>query len=199
MAATQRPVTQEALQEPAGERPLWRELPSWFLFGAEDRNIPAALQRFMAGRADARRAIEIPGTSHAIAVSYPEATADLILQAAALPTAARARERAPLLLAPAFGPDTRFVDTPPRYGRWQRLRVANAVPRQAREAASPLRAARSGRRRRDPARMVRPGLQQQGIPLEDPLYHRRDQGPVLREPSYAPRSTLPPRGRNVPA
>jgi DNA-binding SARP family transcriptional activator len=28
---------------------------------------------------------------------------------------------------------------------------------------------------------------------------RRDQGPVRREPSYAPRSTLPPRGRNVPA
>jgi hypothetical protein len=42
MAATQRPVTDEALQEPAGERPLWRELPSWFMFGDEDRNIPAA-------------------------------------------------------------------------------------------------------------------------------------------------------------
>jgi pimeloyl-ACP methyl ester carboxylesterase len=88
MAATQRPVTQEALQEPSGERPLWKELPSWFLFGEEDRNIPAALQRFMAERAGARRAIEIPGASHAISVSYPEATADLILQAATLPAAA---------------------------------------------------------------------------------------------------------------
>ena len=42
MAATQRPVTQEALAEPSGDRPLWRELPSWFVFGEEDRNIPAA-------------------------------------------------------------------------------------------------------------------------------------------------------------
>jgi pimeloyl-ACP methyl ester carboxylesterase len=83
MAATQRPMTQEALTEPSGERPLWRELPSWFLIGQQDRNIPWALQRFMAERADARRAIEIPGGSHAIAVSHPGATHDLILQAAA--------------------------------------------------------------------------------------------------------------------
>jgi len=82
MAATQRPVTQEALAEPSGARPLWRERPSWFLFGEDDRNIPAALQRFMAKRAGARRALEIPGASHAIAVSQPEATADLILEAA---------------------------------------------------------------------------------------------------------------------
>jgi pimeloyl-ACP methyl ester carboxylesterase len=88
MAATQRPVTQEALTDGSGERPLWREVPSWFLIGEEDHNIPAELQRFMAERADARRAEEIPGASHAIAVSRPEATADLILQAAAQPVAA---------------------------------------------------------------------------------------------------------------
>ncbi len=41
MAATQRPATQEALFGPSGERPLWRELPSWFLIGEEDRIIPA--------------------------------------------------------------------------------------------------------------------------------------------------------------
>jgi pimeloyl-ACP methyl ester carboxylesterase len=87
MAATQRPVTQEALHEPAGERPLWRELPSWFMFGAEDRNIPVALHRFMAERAGARKAICIPDGSHAVPVSYPEATAQLILEAAALPVA----------------------------------------------------------------------------------------------------------------
>jgi pimeloyl-ACP methyl ester carboxylesterase len=39
----------------------------------------------MAERAGARRAVEIPGGSHAIAVSHPEETAELILQAAALP------------------------------------------------------------------------------------------------------------------
>jgi pimeloyl-ACP methyl ester carboxylesterase len=88
MAVTQRPATQEALTEPSGESSLWREVPSWFLIGQEDRIIPAALQHFMAERAGARRAIEIPGASHAISVSHPEATADLILQAATLPAAA---------------------------------------------------------------------------------------------------------------
>ena len=68
--------------EPSGESPLWRELPSWFLIGEEDKNIPAALQRFMAERAGARRAVEIPVASHAIPVSQPQATRDLILQAA---------------------------------------------------------------------------------------------------------------------
>jgi pimeloyl-ACP methyl ester carboxylesterase len=82
MAATQRPVTQEALVEPTGARPLWKELPSWFLFGEQDRNIPAATQHFMAERAGARRTIEISGASHAIAVSQPDATAHVILDAA---------------------------------------------------------------------------------------------------------------------
>jgi pimeloyl-ACP methyl ester carboxylesterase len=85
MAATQRPVTQEALFAPSGERPLWRELPSWFLTGEEDHNIPAELQRFMAERAGSQRTVEIPGASHAVAVSQPQATADVILEAAAVP------------------------------------------------------------------------------------------------------------------
>jgi pimeloyl-ACP methyl ester carboxylesterase len=88
MAATQRPGTQVGLFAPSGERPLWRELPSWFLIGTEDRIIPAELQRFMAERAGARRTVEIPGASHAVAVSQPQATADLILEAAAVPVAA---------------------------------------------------------------------------------------------------------------
>jgi pimeloyl-ACP methyl ester carboxylesterase len=88
MAATQRPATQEALFAPSGERPLWRELPSWFLIGEEDRLIPAELQRFMAERAGSQRTVEIPGASHAIALSQAQTTADLILEAAALPAAA---------------------------------------------------------------------------------------------------------------
>jgi pimeloyl-ACP methyl ester carboxylesterase len=87
MAITQRPATQEALTEPSGERPLWKELPSWFLIGEQDRIIPAELQRYMAERAGARRTIEIPGASHAITVSQPEAVAHQILDAAALRTA----------------------------------------------------------------------------------------------------------------
>jgi pimeloyl-ACP methyl ester carboxylesterase len=82
MAATQRPVTQEALVEASGEQPLWRELPSWFVFGEEDRNIPKALVHSMAERAHAHRRIEIPGASHAVTVAHPGATAGLILEAA---------------------------------------------------------------------------------------------------------------------
>jgi pimeloyl-ACP methyl ester carboxylesterase len=87
MAVTQRPATQEALFAPSGERPLWRELPSWFVVGERDLIIPAELQRFMAERAGARRVLEIPGASHALSVSQPQATVDLIL-AGALPAAA---------------------------------------------------------------------------------------------------------------
>ena len=88
MAATQRPATQEALSEPSGERPLWRELPSWFLIGEEDRIIPPELQRFMAERAGAQRTLGIPGASHALPVSEPKATTDLILDAVAMPAPA---------------------------------------------------------------------------------------------------------------
>ena len=88
MAVTQRPVTQEALVEPFGERPLWKELPSWFVFGEQDRNIPCAVEHYMAERAGAHRTIEIPGASHAVAVAHPEATAHLVLPATALGAAA---------------------------------------------------------------------------------------------------------------
>jgi pimeloyl-ACP methyl ester carboxylesterase len=84
MAVTQRPATQEALTEASGDHPLWKDVPSWFLIGEEDHIIPAQLQRYMAERAGARRTLEIPGASHAITVSQPDATAQLILEAAAV-------------------------------------------------------------------------------------------------------------------
>jgi pimeloyl-ACP methyl ester carboxylesterase len=88
MAVTQRSATQEALQEPSGERPLWRDRPSWFVIATEDRSIPAAVQRLGAERAGARRTLELDGASHAAAVSRPDAVAELILEAARLPAAA---------------------------------------------------------------------------------------------------------------
>jgi pimeloyl-ACP methyl ester carboxylesterase len=84
MAVTQRPATQEALTEPSGDQPLWNGVPSWFLIGEEDHIIPAELQRYMAEHAGAQRTLEIPGASHAITVSQPDATAQLILEAAAV-------------------------------------------------------------------------------------------------------------------
>jgi pimeloyl-ACP methyl ester carboxylesterase len=88
LATTQRPATQAALTEPAGDRPLWKEIPSWFLIGEEDHVIPAAAQRFMAERAGSRHTIELPAVSHAATVSQPRAVTELILEAAQLPAAA---------------------------------------------------------------------------------------------------------------
>jgi pimeloyl-ACP methyl ester carboxylesterase len=88
MAATQRPVAQAALEEQSGPEPLWRRIPSYFVIGSEDRNIPAALLRSLAERANARRTVEIAGASHAVAVSHPAETADLILEAARIGAAA---------------------------------------------------------------------------------------------------------------
>jgi pimeloyl-ACP methyl ester carboxylesterase len=88
LAATQRPATREALVAPSGERPLWKSVPAWFLIGEEDHIIPAALQRYMAERAHAHQTVEIPGASHVALVSHPQATAHMILEAAALHVAA---------------------------------------------------------------------------------------------------------------
>jgi pimeloyl-ACP methyl ester carboxylesterase len=83
MAVTQRPATQEALTEPSGERPLFKQVPSWFLIGEEDHIIPAELQRYMADRARARRTVAVEGASHAITVSRPDMAVHSILEAAA--------------------------------------------------------------------------------------------------------------------
>jgi len=57
------------------------------VFGDLDRNIPAELERFMADRARAIQTVELAGASHALSVSQPEAIADMVLAAAALPAA----------------------------------------------------------------------------------------------------------------
>jgi pimeloyl-ACP methyl ester carboxylesterase len=81
MAATQRPATQEALTEPSGDSPLWKDVPSWFMIGEDDRVIPAELQHYEAKRAGAHRVLEIPGGSHVTLVSHPAAAAKLIVEA----------------------------------------------------------------------------------------------------------------------
>ncbi|MFD0473249.1 alpha/beta fold hydrolase [Nonomuraea thailandensis] len=50
VAATQRPATVGALNEPSGA-PAWRSIPSWYVIGAKDRIIPPGAQRAMAERA----------------------------------------------------------------------------------------------------------------------------------------------------
>jgi pimeloyl-ACP methyl ester carboxylesterase len=81
MAAAQRPVTLSALGEPSTVS-TWQKLPSYVVYGSADRNIPAAVMRFMSDRAHARKVVEIPGASHAVMVSHPAEVAQLIEQAA---------------------------------------------------------------------------------------------------------------------
>jgi pimeloyl-ACP methyl ester carboxylesterase len=83
MAATQRPVRDVALGEGLAGSPAWKAIPAWFVLAELDQNIPIALQRFMAERAQARERIEVKGASHAISVSHPQEVADMILRAAA--------------------------------------------------------------------------------------------------------------------
>ena len=81
MAVTQRPIAESALGEPAG-RPGWRDLPSWFIFGSEDRNIPVAAHRFMAERAGSRRTLEIAGGTHTVGIPEAARVVELIEEAA---------------------------------------------------------------------------------------------------------------------
>lgn len=81
MAAAQRPITQDALQEKSGE-PAWKRLPSWFIYGDGDRNIPARTLGFMAERASSRHTVVIKDASHVVMVSHPAEVAALIEEAA---------------------------------------------------------------------------------------------------------------------
>jgi pimeloyl-ACP methyl ester carboxylesterase len=81
MAASQRPVTEAALNEPVGASG-WKRIPSWFVYGDKDKNIPPSALAFMAERANSRRTIVVPGGSHVVMVSHPNAVAELVLAAA---------------------------------------------------------------------------------------------------------------------
>jgi pimeloyl-ACP methyl ester carboxylesterase len=81
MAAGQRPVVDVAFTELTGEQG-WKTIPSWFIFGELDKNIPAAAHHFMAKRANARETIEVKGASHVVGISNPDTVADMILRAA---------------------------------------------------------------------------------------------------------------------
>jgi pimeloyl-ACP methyl ester carboxylesterase len=81
MATTQRPIAEAALTEPAG-KPAWKTLPSWFIYGDGDRNIPAAGLAFMAARAGSRKTVVVAGASHVVMISHPQAVTEIIEEAA---------------------------------------------------------------------------------------------------------------------
>jgi pimeloyl-ACP methyl ester carboxylesterase len=81
MAAGQRPITEAALKEPAGD-PAWKKIPSWFVYGDADKNIPAAAIAWMAERAKSKETVVVKGASHVLMVSHPDVVAHLIEKAA---------------------------------------------------------------------------------------------------------------------
>jgi len=80
-ARTQRPVRDVALGEAQPSVPAWKSLPSWFVFGDADKNIPVEGLRFMAERAGALATEEVAGASHSVMVSQPDAVVAVILRA----------------------------------------------------------------------------------------------------------------------
>jgi pimeloyl-ACP methyl ester carboxylesterase len=81
MAATQRPVTLSALTEPASGA-AWQQIPSFFIYGEKDKNIPAQAHGWMAERAHSRDTVVVKGASHVVMVSHPDKVAKLIEEAA---------------------------------------------------------------------------------------------------------------------
>lgn len=81
MAIAQRPVSEHALHDASGAA-AWKSIPSWFVYGKADRNIPEAALAFMAQRAGSKKTIAIDGASHVVMVSHAAEVAALIEQAA---------------------------------------------------------------------------------------------------------------------
>ncbi len=79
LAAVQRPISLGCITVPVG-RPLWKDVPSWFLLAEDDRMIVPATQRFMAERMKAT--IKAHAVDHTPIVTAPKAVVDIIRDAA---------------------------------------------------------------------------------------------------------------------
>jgi pimeloyl-ACP methyl ester carboxylesterase len=78
LAAVQRPMSINCITVPVG-RPLWKDVPTWFLLAEQDRMIVAATQRFMAERMKAR--IKAHRVDHTPSVTAPAVVVDIIRDA----------------------------------------------------------------------------------------------------------------------
>jgi pimeloyl-ACP methyl ester carboxylesterase len=78
LAAVQRPLSLSCITVPAG-RPLWKDIPSWFLVAEDDRMIVPATQRYMAERMKAK--IKAHAVDHTPIVTAPGTVVDIIRDA----------------------------------------------------------------------------------------------------------------------
>ncbi len=78
LRAVQRPISPTCITVPVG-RPLWKERPTWFLIGKQDRMIVEETQRFMAERMRARA--RSGPLDHTPLVSAPGAVVEIVREA----------------------------------------------------------------------------------------------------------------------
>jgi pimeloyl-ACP methyl ester carboxylesterase len=78
LAAVQRPISLDCITVPAG-RPLWKDIPSWFLVAGHDRMIVPATQRFMAEPMKAKT--RAYGVDHTPGLTAPSAVVDIVRDA----------------------------------------------------------------------------------------------------------------------
>lgn len=78
LAAVQRPVSPACITVPV-PRPLWKDVPSWFLVAEDDRMIAPETQRFMAARMGAT--VRAHQADHTPGVTAPGAVVDLVADA----------------------------------------------------------------------------------------------------------------------
>jgi pimeloyl-ACP methyl ester carboxylesterase len=78
LAAVQRPISLNCITVPVG-RPLWKDIPSWFLVAEDDRMIVPETQRFMARRMKAT--VKAHAVDHTPSVTAPTVVVDLIREA----------------------------------------------------------------------------------------------------------------------
>ncbi|UDL97784.1 alpha/beta fold hydrolase [Streptomyces longhuiensis] len=81
LQATQRPFDADSFTYPT-RAAAWRTIPSWGLVAGRDKAIPPAAERWMYSRANFRKVVEVPTSSHVVMISHPKTTARLIEEAA---------------------------------------------------------------------------------------------------------------------
>ena len=78
LAAVQRPISLNCITVPAG-RPLWKDVPSWFLIAEHDRMIAPQTQRYMAQRMKSKT--KAHAVDHTPSVTEPAVVVDIIRDA----------------------------------------------------------------------------------------------------------------------
>ncbi|MCU1502159.1 MAG: alpha/beta hydrolase [Ilumatobacteraceae bacterium] len=81
LQATQRPFDADSFIYPT-QAAAWRTIPSWGLVAGQDKAIPPACERWMYSRANFRKIVEVPNSSHVAMLSHPHIVSNLIDDAA---------------------------------------------------------------------------------------------------------------------